>query len=231
MTNILTPEEKKYLRFFCKYLLSYGEDIATFRLEDYYDNYFDGRNSRLYTEENYYLEIPEKIRPIFKKISEASSNNIPNIEEDYNSVWANFIVDTKEQSISVEYCYSYYSKDEQPMSWDEVEVNEDEDLLKVFEDIEKVLGVEEVRVQFDGNGDSGSIEGATDGDGDGVELISSVENWCYEQLESNFGGWEINEGSSGEFVFKTTPKSVDFDFAWNNENTECDTIFEEKFDN
>jgi hypothetical protein len=49
-------------------------------------------------------------------------------------------------------------------------------------------------------------------------------------LESNYGGWEINEGSNGSFIFNTEKNEVILDFAWNNENTECDTIYEEKFD-
>jgi hypothetical protein len=85
-------------------------------------------------------------------------------------------------------------------------------------------------VKFDGNGDSGSIEGAEDEDGAIIDLPADIEDWCYNQLESNYGGWEINEGSNGSFIFNTEKNEVILDFAWNNENTECDTIYEEKFD-
>lgn len=41
------------------------------------------------------------------------------------------------------------------------------------------------------------------------EMISSV---CYEALESSHGGWEINEGSYGEFLFDVENRKVELDF-------------------
>lgn len=230
MTKILTPEDKKYLRFFGKYLQSYGEKIATFRIEDWTPDYTDVRE-RLHPEENYYLEVPERLHPILQKISDNLSGLDPNyVSDDINTTWAEFVVDTEKQSIHVEFCYDYYSKDEQGMSWDESEISADDLLSKIMDDL-KESNVPYMSVKFDGSGDSGSIEGAEDEDGDNIELPADIEDWCYNQLESNYGGWEINEGSNGEFIFNTNKKEVYLDFSWNNQNTECDTFYEEKFDN
>ena len=87
-----------------------------------------------------------------------------------------------------------------------------------------------VYVKFDGNGDSGQIEQAEDESGSIINVSANVEDWCYNQLESNYGGWEINEGSSGQFIFDLDNNTCELEFGWNNENTECDTLYEEKFD-
>ena len=41
MEPILTDEEKKYLRFFVKFLYSYGETTGTFRLEDFSEDFLN----------------------------------------------------------------------------------------------------------------------------------------------------------------------------------------------
>lgn len=100
-------------------------------------------------------------------------------------------------------------------------------------------GVDSFTVSFDGSGDSGQIEdidlekklldirveGAKIKEGSRwengsptivwknaenlEELISSI---CYEVLEATCGGWEINEGSYGEFTFDVKKRKVTLDF-------------------
>lgn len=230
MKSILTPEEKKYLNFYTKYIQSYGEKETTFRIDDWTPDNTEIHDGRLIAEENYYLEIPERINPILRKISDSLSDYDPNYEsDDIGSTWASFKIDSQENSIHVEFCYSYYTRDEQGLSWDGGEISADETLSKIM-DMLRESNVPYMSVKFDGSGDSGSIEGAEDEDGATIELPADIEDWCYNQLESNYGGWEINEGSNGSFIFKTESNEVFLDFAWNNENSECDTIYEEKFD-
>lgn len=230
MKIILTPEDKKYLRFYGKYIQSYGEKETTFRIDDWNPDYTDIHDGRLHADENYYLDIPERITPIIRKISESLSDYEPNYEsDDIGSTWADFKIDSQDNSVHVEFCYSYYTRDEQGMSWDEVEISADDTLSKIMDELRE-SNVPYMSVKFDGNGDSGSIEGAEDEDGAIIDLPADIEDWCYNQLESNYGGWEINEGSNGSFIFNTEKNEVILDFAWNNENTECDTIYEEKFD-
>jgi hypothetical protein len=116
-------------------------------------------------------------------------------------------------------------------------------ILKVLED----MGVKQVKVEYDGSGDSGQIEDVTlirrtsieamgeaieDNDvveegedevmvvieketnrfnGEGwdrkVEEVTesieeAVKELCYDLLEGLHAGWEINEGSNGEFMFE-----------------------------
>jgi hypothetical protein len=104
-------------------------------------------------------------------------------------------------------------------------------LEKVFNELDEENISGTIFVTFDGNGDSGSIEQAEDESGNSVNLSTEMEDWCYNILENNYGGWEINEGSTGKFIFNTEDRTCELEFGWNNENTECDTIYEEKFDN
>ncbi len=165
MKIILTPEDKKYLRFYGKYIQSYGEKETTFRIDDWNPDYTDIHDGRLHADENYYLDIPERITPIIRKISESLSDYEPNYEsDDVGSTWADFKIDSQDNSVHVEFCYSYFTRDEQGMSWDEVEISADDTLSKIMDELRE-SNVPYMSVKFDGNGDSGSIEGAEDEDG------------------------------------------------------------------
>lgn len=97
-------------------------------------------------------------------------------------------------------------------------------------DILEQEGIATFEVEFDGSGDSGQIEsisldkkllgrkieGCKVKNGSrydpvtktsspvwehDVTLQSLIEGVCYDILEDNFGGWEINDGSYGTFSF------------------------------
>ena len=227
MKPILTPEDKKYLKFFVKYLQSYGEKTGTFRFEDFASGYdYEGAGDTLQLEENYYLEIPPTIVPIMDKIVRYCQQNIPEVDDDISSSSLEIMVDMN-GSIGAEYCWRYYTVDGQNKSFDA----DDDGLSELFAELDEADLTGKIFVTFDGNGDGGSIEQAEDESGDMVSIGREMENWCYNVLEQYYGGWEINEGSSGKFIFDIENRTCELEFGWNNENTECDTIYEEKFDN
>ena len=80
---------------------------------------------------------------------------------------------------------------------------------------------------YNGGGDSGYIESSFDENGDAVP--AGIEDWCYQQLESHFGGWEINEGSDGAFIFDFNTSTVTLDHTYNTEEQQIDTLYEESF--
>jgi len=108
-------------------------------------------------------------------------------------------------------------------------------------------GIARVSVLFDGEGDSGQIGeiAASDAggqpadlpaeplaiqtakpDGSGPEdatlpVAEVIENLCYELLEEKCPGWEIDEGSYGEFVLDAAGRSIELTF--NNRFTDVDT--------
>jgi hypothetical protein len=81
---------------------------------------------------------------------------------------------------------------------------------------------------YNGGGDSGYIESSFEPTGDAVP--ASIENWCYSELESHFGGWEINEGSDGVFIFNFNDSTVTLEHTYNTEENQTDTLYEESFD-
>ena len=51
-----------------------------------------------------------------------------------------------------------------------------------------------------------------------------------QELENHFGGWEINEGSDGRFIFDFNEFTVFLDHTYNTEEQQIDTLYEENFD-
>lgn len=92
------------------------------------------------------------------------------------------------------------------------------------------VGVSEIEVEFNGGGDSGYIEdhGFTR-EGETINLPDPLTNLLYTMLEANYGGWEINEGSSGKFFIMPKEKSVSLSFFWNVEKEIEETIWEWNF--
>ena len=96
---------------------------------------------------------------------------------------------------------------------------EHEDLVNIFNYM-KSEGYSEGVVTFAGGGDSGEIDSGIQYDGKFTEQISKgVESFFYEWLGNHFGGWEINEGSQGRFVFNADDDNLELEFE---ENTEED---------
>jgi hypothetical protein len=235
--NILTPEEKKYLGKVSRYLsslgISYGE--ITFEMEpdddeiSYGENYFP-----THFENNYTAEIPDGLVPILKKIisyvdDEGLYDELPN---DANIVYQGFeiTIDSVKKEISLTHMYSYQTEggsegveyDDMIEEWEEKGVFDD---IEIPEDNYLVL-------KYNGGGDSGYIESHFDSGARnpyGESVPTEVEEWCYQQLEENFGGWEINEGSQGEFQFDFNEKTVILSHAYNVEESRSNTLWEEEF--
>ena len=230
--NILTPEEKKYLGKISRYLnslgMSYGE--ITFEMEpdddeiSYRENYFP-----THFENNYNAEIPDGLVPILKKIigyidDDGLYNELPNDANiDYQRFDITIYVDEKKE-ISLTHIYSYQTEggsegveyDDMIEEWEEKGVFND---TSIPEDNYLVL-------KYNGGGDSGYIESDFE---NGEPSPGEVEEWCYQQLEINFGGWEINEGSQGEFQFDFNEKTVILSHTYNIEESKTNTLWEEEF--
>lgn len=116
---------------------------------------------------------------------------------------------------------------------------EQRDNKDIIFDLLEIKGVKRFTVTFDGSGDSGQIEdislsddllnmavqgasvnGGTIWTSEGkVENIKNdpplreiIEELCYDTLEGVCGGWEINEGSFGEFTFDVKKRNIHLDF-------------------
>ena len=239
-TQALSPEDKKYLKKVSNYLNSLGmiDGSVELDVDSPYDFNFnediDWQHITHFTN-NYSAEIPSGLIPILQKIANYVEDNglfnpDDNSEEEMNWSRFDFDIDTKKQEISVNYWWSFYARGEgNSMEWD------DEEGKDIFEEWEKDGVLEDLTipnngvltVKYNGSGDSGFIESDFDETGDGVP--TDIEDWCYRQLENNFGGWEINEGSDGEFIFNFNDMTITLNHTYNTEENSTDTIFEESF--
>ncbi len=97
------------------------------------------------------------------------------------------------------------------------------DLLSALSKLDQNLT--RIEVDYDGAGDSGSIEGieffSTKGGkemkvevGEG-EIRNAVEEFVYAQLEDRYSGWEINDGSQGKVTIDVTNGKATFEHEWN----------------
>jgi hypothetical protein len=235
--NILTPEEKKYLGKVSRYLASLGMTYGDIQFEmepddeeiSYRENYFP-----THFENNYTAEIPDGLVPILKKIISYVDDDelYSELPHDGYIDYQGFeiTIDSVKKEISLTHTYSYQTEggsqgveyDDMIEEWEEKGVFDD---IEIPEDNYLVL-------KYNGGGDSGYIESHFDSGARnpyGEPVPTEVENWCYQQLEENFAGWEINEGSQGEFQFDFNEKTVILSHTYNIEESKSNTLWEEEF--
>jgi len=237
MAEILTPEEKKYLNRTCNYLASLGMTEGTINIEldsDQYDLSHEDIDWKYvqHFENNYRAELPEGLVPILKKVMNYVIDEGVFDSPDMDSMSYQMIgieIDCSRKELTVTHDYSYYSRDE----GSSIAYDSDEDKARfdkwMEEDMQDVEVPSEgiLTLSYNGGGDSGYIESSFDETSDAVP--ASIEDWCYSQLESHFGGWEINEGSDGRFIFNFNNSTVELDHTFNTEENESNTLFEENF--
>jgi len=235
--NLLTPEDKQYLRRVCRYLGSLGMRDGSIEMD--IDSGWDYDFSDIIWEDqthfanNYSAEVPDGLIPIYKKIAdyiqETDLYQTPD-NDDINYERVDFDIDCQKSEISVNHWYTYYQRgDSNSVTWDA------EDDKEIFEEWEKEGVLEDLdipndgilTIKYNGSGDSGYIENSFEEIGD--QVPAAIEDWCYNQLERNFGGWEINEGSDGEFIFNFHDMTIELNHTYNVEENTTDTIYEESF--
>jgi hypothetical protein len=234
-TQILTPDDKKYLRRISNYLNSIGMKDGNIEI-DFNDGHGDiadiNYNQITHFSNNYSAEIPLGLTQIVEKImnyidSEGLYNELDVDAVNYERL--DIDIDTITKEISVNHWWSYYDKGDS----NSIEFDSQEDLEQFDNwrsDEFSLLEIPEsgiLTLKYNGSGDSGYIENDFDETGDHVP--AGVEDWCYKVLEDNYGGWEINEGSDGEFVFDFNNSMVTLNHTMNIESNDTDTIYEESF--
>jgi hypothetical protein len=230
--NILTSEEKKYLGKVSRYLASMGMKRGDINFEmepddeeiSYEEEYFPTR-----FDNNYYAEIPDGLVPILKKIINNFGDadlfsNLPNDVDQIDYQRFEITINGDRREISLTHIYSYFDEgDSSGIEYDDM-IEEWEE-KGVFDDV-SIPEDGYLTLKYNGGGDSGYIESDFE---NGEPSPGAVEEWCYQQLSDNFGGWEINEGSQGEFQFDFNEKTVILQHTYNTLVDESNTIWEEEF--
>ena len=237
MIKILTPEDKQILRVVSNYLRSEGLREGTIEIDmEYGDISEDQIENYRYFSNSYNVEIPDELtlllKKVLSKVLEEGLLKTPDVD-DLNYERISLEIDTLSKSLTIEHFWSYYSRGETDAnSWtvDDYEDEEENPIVKMFQDIlqenPNTPKNKTLTLRYNGSGDSGYIEDYFE---EGGDVPSSVQDWCYRQLENHHGGWEINEGSDGQFIFNLNEETVELLHTFNNEESETDTIYEEKF--
>jgi hypothetical protein len=235
--KLLSPEDKKYLRRICRYLASLGMQDGSVEIDltgwDFDFSEIEWDTQVTHFSNNYSADIPDGLIDIFKKIAtyiqdESLFNSVD--EDTVNWERVDFDIDCERQQISVNHWYSYYDVgDSDSVTW---EGEEGKDMFETWEKdgVFQDLTIPDngiLTVTYNGSGDSGYVSNDFSETNDSVP--ATIEDWCYGELESNFGGWEINEGSDGEFIFNFHDMTCELNHTYNIEENSTDTIYEESF--
>lgn len=240
MKSILTPEEKKILKSVCRYLASYGVKSGSITIDldqgELNPDDFDFNDSMFsHFDNNYYVQIPSVLLPILEKSLRHVYDNglIEYPDEEYlDYSRLEFEVDCETSSIILSYTYSYTETgDVVTTEWS---VSDESDSVReLFTDLENIEPHAnedgELQLYFNGGGDSGYLDDFFSNVETQVEVPAYIEDWCLSQLESNHGGWEINEGSQGSFTFDLVNEKVYLNFSMNFDEHEFKEIFNESF--
>lgn len=235
MANILTAEEKKYLQRICRYIGSLGMSHGSIEFEMEYGEFdLDDYNFNRITHfsNNYIGEIPNEFKEIcYKLLKYVQDNDLVTSPDVENINWERLEIeiDCDDSTISVAHDYNYYEASEtESVTKSLNEDDDDEKLMEVLDVLENDDEIEErvLRIDYNGGGDSGYLEDTFRNGGD---VPAEVSDYCYDILESNFGGWEINEGSQGYFEIDLDRKEITLYHTSNLDETGRDTIIEEKF--
>lgn len=218
--EILNEKDKQNLRILSRYLRSQGMKYGLIEFEvDYGDN-FDMENKNSFTN-NWTAEIPNLVKDTLQKVVDEFKDNMTELEN-YSFNYFEINIDAVDQQLTVSQNFGYYERgDEETIEWT---LDNGEDIKEIFntldesdEEYDDVL-----TLSYNGSGDSGYIESEFD---EGGDVPSDVENFCYRKLENHFGGWEINEGSDGRFVFNRNNKTITLEHANNIERNESDEFY------
>lgn len=213
-----TEKSKKIIKLLSKIMKSEGKNelyqtITIYEGGDvsYYFSPYTERGS---------IEIPPAISNYLDNLYEEISNmNIESDEDNVNYSTIDVTFDFEDDVFRI--LLTDYVYDTQGFSTESELDNNDEIEKEIIETLNQWLseGYKFVKVDYSGGGDSGYIEsnGYTD-DGDvNIQIPAGLEDYIYQMLESNYGGWEINEGSQGTFLIDTVQKTITLEHLMNEE--------------
>jgi hypothetical protein len=88
------------------------------------------------------------------------------------------------------------------------------------------INCDELRIGFNGSGDDGYIDGyGLNENGNQHQLTDSIEGEIYRALSREFGGWENNQGASGNMLIDINDESIKINIEYYDQNYE-DSGFE-----
>jgi hypothetical protein len=204
---------KNKLRILFKYLKGMGIDNITFNVDlengiQWFELGTEYNSSSAI--ENIVQEIIEEYEDKLYELGPGTLDN-PN---DYFRVSGEIIPD-EGKFIFTEIDYQGYDTEGSGTYYDKDDYEEDDSMYDTFIEVGKFLDEIEATsatVGYSGGGDSGAVDNNYESENGSGMIPTNIENICYDLL-SEYGGWEINEGSQGNIVF--TKDEIEVNHEWN----------------
>jgi len=239
---MVTEEERKNFLTLRRILLANGEKAFSWEANDTsgqepeFDDFVGSDDIRIWKGYNniQIIDLPQEciqslrtwyereVSSNFDDVQSSLYDMVPN-DVNYETLEFKFDCITKEISASLKVTYTEES-DEDGNSWsDNEEVSE---ICQNFRNQHPNCNI--LTVQYYGGGDSGSIEDVyCDGEYLNNDVIPlDMENFIYSNLP---GGWEINEGSRGQYIFDLAKNQVEHSHINYYDSEESATIVSDKF--
>lgn len=209
----LTDEQKKILKTFSMYIQSYGSKVARISFEVGTDHEFYEESWGGWRGDNTSIGIPGYDLIDDLMIDIIKENDFVSEYFDYDnrgSITA--IVNGNDNTLSFSADIYILTTRYQSDSWE---------FERLPEDVQKFIsdnkGKPTGTVHYEGSGDSGYIESDIQIGGEYEKLPDYVESWLYSAL-NQYGGWEINEGSQGDFTFDFNSGEISLEHGENYED-------------
>jgi len=222
-----TEQQLKSLNLFAYYVQSQGCNEATC------DLYFYENGSELETHDLKYwhckkggsFESYESIEEVLSDIVESIpiSDYLEGDDYDESRGSLELSIDSKERKLDIRLIETVRRNNETGTSYEfkDTEMQEKYPAIVELFNMMEQKGISQGEVQFDGGGDSGEIYSNMSVSGeDDVRLLDPVLDFLYDALENFYGGWEINEGSHGDFTFYTKDREIVLNFNEHSEDNE-----------
>jgi hypothetical protein len=221
----MTDKQKAVFELISKYTQSRGCEYLEIDVDPWNNMPYNGRNFGCGTEKH---ETRDKLPFDASEIITEFLNSLDHGFDEDNLSGMSFKLFPKTKKIIVLGVYQDLGDGDSS----ELEMNEEsEETLKPIMDELKEKGVYPyAEVRFNGGGDDGYIESEMIIDSGNepsqrVEDFAGLDDFLYNML-GNFGGWEIDEGSFGNFLIDTRAGTITLNFTWNEYKYE-DVVFGE----
>lgn len=211
---------KNKIEAFFKYLIALKTTSAGIELQcdgrsiDYWSGEIDTNNRGIIQlPSNFELYIIELYDEYSDTIYSDSFYNVHNDHNEWYTIYVDINVPKKRITFTSE--ITVYESEATGTGYDFEDGDNQEWQDKVNEYLDS-NNTNSIRIEYNGSGDSGELESSYNNETNQmVDLDGEIEDICYEILNSEFGGWEINEGSSGEILIKR--EGIYIDHNWNTE--------------
>ena len=230
----VTEEQLKSLKLFSVYLQSYGAETAykEYFIEnceiDWEDEGFQSPETRIT------IETYDRINDVLNEIIETNELIENSTTDCDNRGQLTITIDCINRILSAsssEWQLSTTEESGDSKTLEEISEEYDEEtyneVLRLFEQIGENG---EGEVEFQGGGDSGSLNDYMDINGSSEQVSTLLENMLYNWLENNGVDWYNNEGGQGRFIFNPNDGEIILEISVNFEDSiTTDMDFEIKF--